>query len=89
MKALLACVLLLAGGIAWAQHDPFRPGTGFEQDPKTAPLVNAENDDRKRVRSYAMQPPTIPTRSDGLGATSHASGEPDFDATRQQPQTHP
>src|SRR5688500_17004590 len=64
MKTLLACVLLLAGGMAWAQHDPFRPGAGFEQDPKTAPLVNAENDDKKRVRSYAMQPPTIPHKTD-------------------------
>ena len=49
---------------AFSQHDPMRPGTGFERDPKTAPLVNAENDDRKRVRSYAMQPPTIPHKTD-------------------------
>ena len=46
------------------QHDPLRPGIGFEGSPKTPPLVNAENDDRKRVRSYAMQPPTIPHKTD-------------------------
>jgi cytochrome c-type protein NapB len=44
-------------------HDPFR-GAPFVEEPKTPPLVNAENDDRKRVRSYAMQPPTIPHKTD-------------------------
>ena len=60
----LIVLLFLLGNSAWAQHDPMRPGAGFEQEPKTAPLVNAENDDRKRVRSYAMQPPTIPHKTD-------------------------
>ncbi len=63
MKRLLAFLLVFAS-TALAQHDPLRPGTGFEQDAKTPPLVNAENDDRKRVRSYAMQPPTIPHKTD-------------------------
>jgi cytochrome c-type protein NapB len=35
-----------------------------DQEGKVAPLVNAENNDRKRVRSYAMQPPTIPHKTD-------------------------
>ena len=61
---ILLFVLLLAVRSGHAQHDPMRPGAGFEQDPKTAPLVNAENDDRKRVRSYAMQPPTIPHKTE-------------------------
>ena len=61
----LGLVLLLAFTGAFAQgHDPLRLGAGFEQEPKTPPLVNAENDDRKRVRSYAMQPPTIPHKTD-------------------------
>jgi cytochrome c-type protein NapB len=65
MKRLFVLFLCLAAAPALAQqHDPFRPGSGFQQDPKTAPLVNAENDDRKRVRSYAMQPPTIPHKTD-------------------------
>ena len=67
MKPLVFCAALLAMQIGTASgqpHDPFRPGSGFEQEPKTAPLVNAENDDRKRVRSYAMQPPTIPHKTE-------------------------
>jgi cytochrome c-type protein NapB len=67
MKRLLPALALL-GVFVWAnahaQHDPLRPGAGFEQEPKAPPLVNAENNDRKRVRSYAMQPPTIPHKTD-------------------------
>jgi nitrate reductase cytochrome c-type subunit len=57
-------VLVLFSGQAFSQQDPLRPGATFEQEPKTAPLVNAENNDRKRTRSYAMQPPTIPHKTD-------------------------
>jgi cytochrome c-type protein NapB len=65
MRRGLGFFLFLGVGAAWGQHhDPFRPSASFEQDPKTAALVNAENDDRKRVRSYAMQPPTIPHKTD-------------------------
>ena len=72
MKRLLAFLLVFAS-TALAQHDPLRPGTGFEQDPKTPPLVNAENDDRKRVRSYAMQPPTIPHKTDNYQVDKNAN----------------
>lgn len=48
----------------FAQHDPLRGPAPFEETARPAPLVNAENDDRKRVRSYAMQPPTIPHKTD-------------------------
>lgn len=61
---LFCCLAWLACGAAAQQHDPFRPHAGFAEEPKTPPLVNAENDDRKRVRSYAMQPPTIPHKTD-------------------------
>ena len=47
-----------------AQHDPLRGPAPFEESGKTPPLVNAENNDRKRTRSYAMQPPTIPHKTD-------------------------
>ena len=63
MRLILAALVAFASS-AFSQHDPLRPGTGFEQDPKTPPLVNAENDDKKRVRSYAMQPPTIPHKTE-------------------------
>jgi cytochrome c-type protein NapB len=61
---LFLSLLLLTPAFAQQAHDPLRPGAGFAEDPKTAPLVNAENDDKKRVRSYAMQPPTIPHKTD-------------------------
>jgi nitrate reductase (cytochrome), electron transfer subunit len=64
MRNIIFLIGVILATPAFAQHDPMRPGAGFEQDPKTAPLVNAENDDRKRVRSYAMQPPTIPHKTD-------------------------
>ena len=75
MKRVLLGVLLpgILCGLTLAQHDPLRPGTGFEQDPKTPPLVNAENDDRKRVRSYAMQPPTIPHKTDNYQVDKNAN----------------
>jgi nitrate reductase (cytochrome), electron transfer subunit len=46
-----------------APHDPLR-GSAVEDMGKTPPLVNAENNDKKRTRSYAMQPPTIPHKTD-------------------------
>ena len=58
---LLAAFAPLA---VFSQHDPLRGATPFEESGKTPPLVNAENNDRKRVRSYAMQPPTIPHKTD-------------------------
>ena len=72
MKRLLAFLVVFAS-TALAQHDPLRPGTGFEQDAKPPPLVNAENDDRKRVRSYAMQPPTIPHKTDNYQVDKNAN----------------
>jgi cytochrome c-type protein NapB len=49
---------------AMAQHDPLRGAAPVEEMGRAAPMVNAENDDKKRVRSYAMQPPTIPHKTD-------------------------
>ena len=64
MKTLLF-ILLFLSSTAFAQHDPLRtPNTSFEEETRPAPLVNAENNDKKRVRSYAMQPPTIPHKVD-------------------------
>ena len=66
-------VLLLVSFNAFSQHDPLRPGAGFEQEPKTQPLVNAENNDRKRTRSYSMQPPTIPHKTDNYQVDRHVN----------------
>ena len=74
MRALaIAAALGLFAGTLAAQHDPLRPSASFEQEPKTPPLVNAENDDRKRVRSYAMQPPTIPHKTDNYQVDKNAN----------------
>jgi len=72
MKRLLMAMLFI-GANALAQHDPLRPSASFEQEPKTAPMVNAENNDRKRVRSYAMQPPTIPHKTDNYQVDKNAN----------------
>jgi nitrate reductase (cytochrome), electron transfer subunit len=63
-SAALALAFLFCASAFAQQHDPLRPSASFEQEPKTAPLVNAENNDRKRTRSYAMQPPTVPHKTD-------------------------
>ncbi|HEU0259623.1 MAG TPA: nitrate reductase cytochrome c-type subunit [Burkholderiales bacterium] len=73
MRAVCLLALFLLLGSAFAQHDPLRPAVPFEQEPKTAPLVNAENNDRKRVRSYAMQPPTIPHKTDNYQVDKNAN----------------
>jgi len=69
----IGALLLVFVTSALAQHDPLRPAVPFEQEPKTAPLVNAENNDRKRVRSYAMQPPTIPHKTDNYQVDKNAN----------------
>ena len=74
MRPLAVLLFLFVSATASAQgQDPIRPGAGFEQEPKTAPLVNAENNDRKRVRSYAMQPPTIPHKTDNYQVDKYAN----------------
>jgi cytochrome c-type protein NapB len=62
--AFLASLFMALGSALAQQHDPLRPGIGFEGSAKPPALVNAENNDRKRTRSYAMQPPTIPHKTD-------------------------
>jgi cytochrome c-type protein NapB len=45
-------------------HDALRGPVPFTESTRPPPLVNAENNDRKRTRSYAMQPPTIPHKTE-------------------------
>ena len=74
MKMLrhLALLLCLCSGLATAQQQPARPFTDAARGPtpitestKPPVLGNAVNDDVRRTRNYAMQPPTIPHRVDG------------------------
>ena len=65
MKRLSLLFLpFLFWGNAFSQHDPLRGPARVDEVGKAAPMVNAENNDKKRVRSYAMQPPTIPHKTD-------------------------
>ena len=50
--------------VAFSQQDPLRGPARVDEVGKATPMVNAENNDKKRVRSYAMQPPTIPHKTD-------------------------
>ena len=64
-RSLVLSLTLFYLSAGLAQHDPLRkPNSSFEEETRPAPLVNAENNDKKRVRSYAMQPPTIPHKID-------------------------
>ena len=62
--ALLFFFLNLLIPVSFSQHDPLRGPVPVDQEGRPAPMVNAENNDKKRVRSYAMQPPTIPHKTD-------------------------
>jgi len=61
---IVLCLLVGLSLKTLAQHDPLRGPVPVDQEGKAAPMVNAENNDKKRVRSYAMQPPTIPHKID-------------------------
>jgi cytochrome c-type protein NapB len=66
MSKFTIALLALVGTAAFAaafpdrHHDPLRGDAGFNDQTRPPPLIGAENRDLKRVRSYAMQPPTIP-----------------------------
>lgn len=67
----LGLLLILGMGAAWAQpvgqtfHDNARGPTLIMETTKPPVLGNAVNDDVRRTRNYAMQPPIIPHRVDG------------------------
>lgn len=67
----LGLALLLGMGAASAQpvgqkfHDNARGPTPIMETTKPPVLGNAVNDDVRRTRNYAMQPPIIPHRVDG------------------------
>ena len=56
----LCCVTAASAADPVPHKDPFRGDSAFSDQPRPPPLVGAENRDVRRVRSYAMQPPTIP-----------------------------
>jgi cytochrome c-type protein NapB len=60
---LVAILFLSLSAKAGPGDDPLRP-VPVPEETRPAPMVQTENDDKKRVRSYAMQPPTIPHKTD-------------------------
>jgi cytochrome c-type protein NapB len=63
--ALLIFFLAFSSALlAGPGDDPLRGPAGVDQEARPPAMVNAENNDKKRVRSYAMQPPTIPHKTD-------------------------
>ena len=69
----MAALAFLFCANAFAQHDPLRGPAPVDEVGKAAPMVNAENNDRKRTRSYAMQPPTIPHKTDNYQVDKYAN----------------
>jgi nitrate reductase (cytochrome), electron transfer subunit len=66
MRKLLALALaaaslsVIAADAPKPHRDPLRGATPIPDKTSPAPIAATENKDLKRVRSYAMQPPTIP-----------------------------
>jgi cytochrome c-type protein NapB len=64
LQDLAGLALLLSfSAHAGPGDDPLRR-VPVPEETRPAPMVQTENDDKKRVRSYAMQPPTIPHKTD-------------------------
>jgi cytochrome c-type protein NapB len=59
----LTVIFLFGVAHAGPGDDPLR-SVPVPEETRPAPMVQTENDDKKRVRSYAMQPPTIPHKTD-------------------------
>jgi nitrate reductase (cytochrome), electron transfer subunit len=66
MRKGATAVLVFTALQTWAGpgDDPLRGPVAVPDEARPAPMVQTENDDKKRVRSYAMQPPTIPHKTD-------------------------
>ena len=66
LQDLKGLILVAVFGLAQAGpgDDPLRGPVAVPEEGRPAPMAQTENNDRKRVRSYAMQPPTIPHKTD-------------------------
>lgn len=69
--------LLFVASAASAQQpahvDAMRGRIPLDQEHTPPPLVNQENKDVRRMRAFAMQPPTIPHRIDGYQVDKNAN----------------
>jgi nitrate reductase (cytochrome), electron transfer subunit len=68
MNRVLWLALLFAGLAGAAQpvefYDRMRGNVPLTEEPRPAPIPPVENKDIKRGRAFAMQPPTIPHKTD-------------------------
>lgn len=73
----LPALLLLAGAAAFAAPpgavDGMRGDLPILDERTPPPLVNADNSDIRRMRSYAMQPPVIPHKVEGYQVDRNAN----------------
>src|SRR5262245_4699285 len=56
---------VVAAAAAAGLTDPMRGNVPLTDEPNPPPLKHEENNDQRRNRAFAMQPPTIPHRIDG------------------------
>ena len=67
ISTALVSILALCAGAALAQTaftDSMRGPVPLAEETKPPPLGNTENNDIRRERAYAMQPPTIPHKTE-------------------------
>ena len=69
MRAAVTIALCLAvasgAGLAQSLSDAMRGATALDKEPEPPRMKVQDNDDIRRVRAFAMQPPVIPHRIDG------------------------
>ncbi len=73
--AVIAAVgVLLAGGASLSEElITLRNGLSIDQEAAAPPLPKVENHDKRRVRNFAEQPPTIPHTIRGYEVTRNAN----------------
>ena len=65
--AITLCLSLMTALVCAQTSDEFATlrGGPISEEPRTSPIAKVENKDIKRKRTYPMQPPTIPHKTDG------------------------
>ena len=68
-----AVAAVIAAPVAAQRHVDSMRGAPFTETTQPPPLVNADNSDVRRSRSYAMQPPVVPHKIDGYQLDKNAN----------------
>lgn len=73
-QPLVFALALALSATALAQHvDRMRGTTPIMEEAAPPPLVNPDNSDVRRARSYAMQPPVVPHKIEGYQLDKNAN----------------